>query len=92
VKETGKYQMDWSTDNLTRLRVDGRQILNIVFSKTDKYMDPPSSGKKNIYLKAGDHNVEVLTVFQRSRVPPNIVLRREGLLGDGKSLWSSFDF
>jgi hypothetical protein len=92
VDKDGKYQMTWKTGNLTWIKVDGRQVLKVVFSKTDRFTDPPTGGEKNIYLKTGSHAVEVVTVFQTSGLLPEIVLHREGSSEEGKSLWSSFSF
>lgn len=94
VSKAGKYRMTWSIDNQTRLRVDGRQILDILFPKTKHFplVESTDKGEKTIDLKEGDHQVDVLTVILRTHGPPDISLRRADSVDEPKSLWTSFNF
>jgi hypothetical protein len=96
--QTGRYQIKWKAGNRTRMLVDQRKILDVTCSRYifygqgDQYMEPEKTGEKSLILTAGDHPVEVITMFQRTRLAPEIAIREEGSKGDGQSLWSTFNF
>lgn len=97
VGSDGKYTLSWKAENRAKLLIDGDDIFDVTLSRFDlspggDYMEPEKNGVKSLALKAGDHRVEVLTLFQRSRTAPSITLHREGTPGEGTSLWSSFIF
>jgi hypothetical protein len=91
VAQDGKYDVSWNLDGRTIFRVDDKKVIDVWFFTTTNVMDPPSKGKKSVFLKAGDHPVEVDTCFQRSQKAPEITLHRRGTPGDGQSLWSGFN-
>jgi len=98
VDKNGSYELNWKAINRTKIFVDEKKVLDVsfpqfvFFPQGDTYMEPERSGKRNLSLNAGNHQVKIITIFQRSRNAPDIVLHRKGAPGDGQSLWSSFSF
>jgi hypothetical protein len=88
----GKYELNWKAANRTEIWVDGKTRLNLYFPRTTRFMSPEKNGVDSLHLDAGDHQVEVMTCFQRSTAVPEISIRRSGSEGPGQSLWSSFNF
>jgi hypothetical protein len=56
------------------------------------YWAPLKEGDEKIHMTQGDHQVQVVTAFQRSFDPPQFWIRPQGTAAPGISLWDSFDF
>ncbi len=97
VASDGIYTLVWNVENRVQLLIDGKKIFDVTLDRFNltpggDYMEPAKKGSLPLTLKAGDHRVEVITLFQRSRIAPTLTLHREGTPGEGTSLWSSFNF
>jgi hypothetical protein len=92
VDQSGKFEITCKTGNRADVRIDGRKIFNLYFPQTAHHTPPAQMKKKNVYLEAGDHRVEVKTWFQRGYAPPEITLKAKGTAGEAKSLWTSFRY
>jgi hypothetical protein len=97
ISADGKYTLAWNVENRVQLLIDGKKILDVTLCRFNltpggDYMEPAKKGTLPLTLKAGDHRVEVITLFQRSRIAPTLTLHREGTPGEGTSFWSSFNF
>jgi hypothetical protein len=94
VAQDSLYEVTCKTSNRTKIRLDNREIFDFSFPRAGKfnYSGPGESRTKSTRLKAGNHQVEVLTWFQTAKAAPEIVLRKAGAAGSGQSLWSSFNF
>jgi hypothetical protein len=94
VGQDSLYVMTCKTSNRTKIRLDGMEIFDLSFPRAGRfnYSGPGKSKTKSTRLKAGNHQVEVLTWFQNSKSAPEVILHKAGTSGPGQSLWSSFDF
>jgi hypothetical protein len=91
VTRDGKYDVAWNLDGRTWMRIDDKKIIDESFFTTTNVADPPSKGQTSVYLKAGDHPVEVVTCYQRSHNLPDISFHRKDTPGNGQSIWTGFN-
>jgi hypothetical protein len=92
VAHEGDYVVHYKAINRSYLKIDGKMTVDLYFFKLLNYMAPEKQGDETIHLTAGDHQVEVVTAFQRATLPPEFWLRAKGAEAPGVSLWSSFNF
>jgi hypothetical protein len=94
MEKGGSYEVTCKTINRTEVFVDGKKVIDLAFPVAPHfgYAGPEKTQREALSLKAGDHKVKVLTIFERNQTPPDIALRLAGSPGPAQSLWSSFSF
>ncbi len=92
MKQGGLYQISCTAESRTHVLIDGRDILNMYFPRTEHYTTPKKTETHSINLATGDHRVEVSCLLPRSHQNPDITLHPAGSPGPDQSLWSSFFF
>ncbi len=93
VKKGGKYKINCANDSRTILKIDGRDVLDMVFPRTEHFTTPARTDTNTLNLEAGNHTIQVTGLIPQTHQPPVITLSSLGTpdLKD-LSLWSSFDF
>jgi hypothetical protein len=92
MKHGGRYEITCETGNRSKVLIDNQEIFDLTFPRIGSYVAPPEERKVLLNLKAGDHQVEVISCFQTSYAPPDITIRGIESTGKGQSLWKSFSF
>jgi hypothetical protein len=90
----GKYALKADSKNLLLVRVDGRRVLDLKFSRTAHYDYEPDERieKATLKLAAGDHELQVTECYEKSESLPSLTLGRSGDPKSDKSVWDSFAF
>jgi hypothetical protein len=92
VDKAGKFELACKTDNRTKVKMNDQLLFDMSFPRTNQFMNPGKTQTRTLVLERGDHRLEVLTCFQRSKAAPEITLHRQGSSAPAQSLWSSFVF
>lgn len=94
VGQTGNYELDSTTSQLTVVKVDGRIILNFIFPYTQNfhYSGPGKTQVKSFQLTQGSHDIEITASATNTNTLPNVNWRHAGDKNPGTPIWSSFNW